>query len=35
MDAVVVDGAAIDLLRVGADPIAAVIKKGRVVYARR
>jgi imidazolonepropionase len=34
MDAVVVDGPAIDLLRVGADPIAAVIKKGRVVHAR-
>lgn len=35
MDAVVVDGPAIDLIRVGADPIASVIKKGRVVHARR
>jgi imidazolonepropionase len=34
MDAVVVDGPAIDLLRVGADVIAKVIKKGRVVHAR-
>lgn len=31
MDAVVVDGPAIDLLRVGADPIRAVVKAGRVV----
>ena len=31
MDAVVVDGAAIDLVRVGADTIRAVIKKGRLV----
>jgi imidazolonepropionase len=34
MDAVVVDGPAIDLLRVGADVIGAVVKKGRVVHAR-
>jgi imidazolonepropionase len=34
MDAVVVDGPAIDLIRVGADVIRAVIKKGRVVHAR-
>jgi imidazolonepropionase len=34
MDAVVVDGPAIDLIRVGADTISAVIKKGRVVHAR-
>ena len=32
MDAVVVDGPAIDLIRVGADTIRAVVKKGRVVY---
>ncbi len=31
MDAVIVDGAAVDLIRVGAPAIAAVIKKGRVV----
>jgi imidazolonepropionase len=31
MDAVVVDGPAIDLMRVGADTIRSVIKKGRVV----
>jgi len=31
MDAVVVDGAAIDLVRVGADTIRAVIKKGKIV----
>jgi len=31
MDAVVVDGPAIDLIRVGAETIAAVIKKGRLV----
>src|SRR5581483_4170323 len=30
MDAVVVDGPAIDLIRVGADTIRAVVKKGRV-----
>jgi imidazolonepropionase len=34
MDAVIVDGPAIDLIRVGADTISAVIKKGRVVHAR-
>jgi imidazolonepropionase len=34
LDAVVVDGPAIDLVRVGADPIAMVIKKGTVVHAR-
>jgi len=34
MDAVVVDGPAIDLVRIGADVIRAVIKKGRVVHAR-
>jgi imidazolonepropionase len=34
MDAVVVAGPAIDLIRVGADVISAVIKKGRVVHAR-
>jgi imidazolonepropionase len=34
MDAVVVSGAAIDLTRVGAETIRAVIKKGRVVHAR-
>ena len=34
MDAVVVDGPAVDLIRVGAETIAAVIKKGRVVHAR-
>jgi imidazolonepropionase len=34
MDAVVVDGPAIDLLRVGAATIHAVVKKGRVVHAR-
>ncbi|HJZ70308.1 MAG TPA: imidazolonepropionase [Vicinamibacterales bacterium] len=33
MDAVVVDGPAVDLIRVGADTIRAVIKKGRVVHA--
>ena len=31
MDAVVVDGPAIDLIRVGAETIRAVVKKGRVV----
>jgi len=31
MDAVVVDGPAIDLIRVGAETIAHVIKKGRLV----
>ena len=31
MDAVVVDGPAIDLIRVGAQTIRAVVKKGRVV----
>jgi imidazolonepropionase len=35
MDAVIVDGPAIDLIRVGAETIAAVIKKGQVVHARR
>jgi imidazolonepropionase len=34
MDAVVVDGPAIDLIRVGADVIRTVVKKGRVVHAR-
>jgi imidazolonepropionase len=33
-DAVVVDGPAIDLIRVGAETIRAVVKKGRVVHAR-
>jgi len=33
MDAVVVDGPAIDLVRVGADVVRAVVKKGRVVHA--
>jgi len=31
MDAVVVDGPAIDLIRVGAETIRAVVKKGRLV----
>ena len=34
MDAVVVDGPAVDLLRVGAATIAAVVKRGQVVHAR-
>jgi imidazolonepropionase len=34
MDAVVVDGPAVDLIRVGADTIRTVIKKGRLVHAR-
>jgi imidazolonepropionase len=34
MDAVIVDGPAIDLMRVGADTIRTVIKKGRIVHAR-
>jgi imidazolonepropionase len=34
LDAVVVDGPAIDLVRVGATPIAMVIKKGAIVHAR-
>jgi imidazolonepropionase len=33
MDAVVVRGPAIDLIRVGADTIRAVVKKGRIVHA--
>jgi len=33
MDAVVVDGPAIDLIRVGAETIRTVVKKGRVVHA--
>ena len=33
MDAVVVDGPAVDLIRVGGEPIRAVVKKGRVVHA--
>ena len=33
MDAVVVDGPAIDLVRVGADVVSAVVKKGQVVHA--
>jgi imidazolonepropionase len=32
MDAVIVGGPAVDLIRVGADVIRAVIKKGQVVY---
>ena len=35
MDAVIVDGEAVDLIRVGAPAIAAVIKKGRVVARPR
>jgi imidazolonepropionase len=35
MDAVVVGGPAIDLVRVGADVIQAVVKKGRIVHASR
>jgi imidazolonepropionase len=34
MDAVIVAGAAIDVTRVGAETIRAVVKKGRVVHAR-
>lgn len=34
MDAVVVNGPAIDLIRIGADTIRAVVKKGRIVHAR-
>ena len=34
MDAVVVDGAAIDLVRVGADTVRTVVKKGRIAHAR-
>jgi len=34
LDAIVVDGPAIDLIRVGADTIRTVVKKGRVVHAR-
>ena len=34
MDAVIVDGPAVDLIRVGAETISAVVKKGRVVHAR-
>ena len=34
MDAVIVDGPAVDLIRVGAEPIRAVVKRGRVVHAR-
>jgi imidazolonepropionase len=34
MDAVIVRGEAVDLLRVGAPAIDAVVKRGRVVYAR-
>ena len=34
MDAVVVDGPAVNLLRVGAATIAAVVKRGQVVHAR-
>ena len=33
MDAVVIDGPAIDVIRVGANTIRAVVKKGRVVHA--
>jgi imidazolonepropionase len=32
MDAVIVNGEAVDLLRVGAPVVAAVVKRGRVVY---
>jgi imidazolonepropionase len=35
MDAVIVGGPAIDLIRVGAETIQTVIKKGRVVLADR
>jgi imidazolonepropionase len=35
LDAVVIDGPAIDLLRVGAETVRTVIKKGAVVHARR
>jgi imidazolonepropionase len=34
MDAVIVDGPAVDLIRVGAETIRSVVKKGRVVHAR-
>ena len=34
MDAVIVDGPAVDLLRVGAATITAVVKRGQVVHAR-
>jgi imidazolonepropionase len=34
MDAVIVGGPAVDLIRVGAEPIRAVIKRGRVRHAR-
>jgi len=34
LDAVIVDGPAVDLIRVGADTIRAVVKKGRVAHAR-
>ena len=34
MDAVVVDGPAVELLRAGARPIRAVIKKGRIIQGR-
>jgi imidazolonepropionase len=34
MDAVIVDGPAIDLIRVGAEIIRTVVKKGRIVHAR-
>jgi len=33
MDAVVVDGPAIDLVRIGAETVRVVIKKGRIVHA--
>ena len=35
LDAIVVEGPAIDLIRVGADTIRCVIKKGRIVYDAR
>jgi len=35
MDAVIVDGPAIDLIRVGAETIRAVVKKGKVVHEAR
>ena len=35
MDAVLVDGPAIDLVRVGAETVRMVIKKGRIVHAHR
>jgi imidazolonepropionase len=34
MDAVIIGGPAVDLIRVGAEPIRAVVKRGRVCHAR-